>query len=795
MNNNEELLKLISEKESEPLNIKAFFFRYIKYWHWFIIAGSIGLTSAFLYNRYAPPSYSANSLVFVKEKGNEGVNLNDLFDSFQLKSDVKLENHIGILTSFSLNKQVVENLGWRTSWFKPMPFGDHVLYGNEPFNIYLNNEAMNIPNFKVFIRKETAETFRVLANGQSIYEGEEIEININKEVNFGEKFQSKYFNFTLEDKGLEDSNDDFYFIVNDISLMALSYVEKLDVSSVNKNADLIRLQLEGQSPKMEIAYLNELMKVYVDFGLKEKNLTAENTIHFIDWQLGEILDTLKITEKSFTNYRSENNVFDLEEKARLVLDKLVQLDSRKSLATMQLKYYENLIRYLDNGEKMNEMIAPSVVGITDVGLNNLIVKLNELYTQKEALSYSLQDKNPSLQLIDRELAYTLRSLSENLRNLVNNSKTELQSIQKEIDSVNKELKNYPQAEQDLIGIKRMFDLNNELYTFLLQKRAEAEITKASNIADVKVLDSANYSTIKKLGPRKGMNYIIGLIMGLIVPFLVVYLKDIFDDTIHTKEELEKMTSIPVVGSIIHNNMDLDIPIVEYPRSVFAETVRTLRTNIEYIYREKGPIVIGLHSIVPGEGKSFVSLNLSVAISLNNKKVILIGGDMRKPTLHKMLKVDNDKGLSTYLVGHYEKEEIIKKTTISGLDFIPSGVIPPNPAELLATERFKKLIEQLKSTYDAVIVDNSPINLVTDAAIVKKYTNVDLFVVRQGYSHKELIGIINNLTENNKERKAGIILNDIRSSKYYGAYNYQHVGYYKKYYGGGGDGYFENVKKA
>lgn len=786
---NDELLKLLDQKEPEPVDIKEILFKFLRYWHWFVIAGVLGVASAIIYNKYAPPGYSVSSLVLVKEKSGDGMNLDDLFSSFQLKSDVKIENHIGVLTSFSLNRKVVENLRWYTSWYKDMPFGDYNLYGNEPYQIIIESPKDNLTNIPIFIKNLGDGTYSVKVDAKTLHHKTEISVDFEETGKFGEKFTNKYFSFILNE--LQPDNEelinegDLYFVFNDLDLLALDYLKRLEISAVNKNADLIKMDLEGQSPAMEIAYLNELGHVYIQFGLSEKNLTSENTIEFIDKQLGAIVDTLKVAGNNFTNFRANNNVFDLEQKATLVLDKLVELDSKRSMIKMQYDYYQNLNTYLGDAEKLKKMIAPSVVGITDVGLNNMLLKINELYSKKEALSYSMEAKNPGIQMIDRELEYALKSLSENLKNLVINTQHELASVQEQIDRVNKELENYPKTEQELINIKRSFDLNNELYTFLLQKRAEAEITKASNIPDIKVLDEASPSTLEKTAPKKMLNLMISLVLFLAIPFVIIVIREYFDDTVKTKEDLQKLTSIPIAGSIIHNkfqsNGSVNIPVVDHPRSVIAESMRALRTNLDYFHPSKDPFVIGIHSVIPGEGKSFVSLNLATIISMNNKKVILVDADMRRPTLSTRLHMNEKEGLSTYLIGHHSLEQVIKKTEVENLDVILSGTIPPNPAELLGSPAFEQLVAKLKKVYDVILIDNAPSNMVTDGAIVRQFTNVDLFVVRQGYSHRKLIELINQLTDNNQQKKTGIVLNDVNHQKYYGNYSYQYGGYYHKAY--------------
>ncbi|WP_321290657.1 polysaccharide biosynthesis tyrosine autokinase [uncultured Sunxiuqinia sp.] len=780
MDHTDKLLDTIEKKGNKPVDLKQFLTKLLLNWHLFVIFLLISLATAYLYNKLAPPVYSASSLILIKEKQADGMDLNNLLDNFQLKTNVKLANHIGILTSLSLNQQVVRKLDWKVSWFQDVFLWNYDLSENPPYQIVLDATDYYIPNLSLDIIPLDSSKYRLTIDDETYIKGQEQHIEFEQEGVFGQKFENEYFRFTLN-KLTEYPEGKIFFQFNSLDQLALYYKNHVEVSSVNKDADLIELNLNGQSRLKVTQYLNELMNEYVEYGLDEKNLTTENTIQFIDRQLADIVDTLRITGDDFTEYRAKNKVFDLGQKASLVVEKLVKLESEESLLKMQINYYENLNGYLDDSERMKKMIAPSVVGVTDQALNSMVGKLIELYGNKETLSYSLEDINPSIQMLDREIAYVKRSLQENTINLINNAKQDLGSLGQEIAEIEEMLVKYPRTEQDLINIRRMFDLNNELYTFLLQKRAEAEIAKASNIPDVKIVDKATLLTLIEKGPKKRLSYIIGLFIGLFIPFSILTVRDYFDETIHTPDEVKKLTEIPLVGKVFHNSFAEAVPIVEHPRSSLAESLRDLRTNIEYITLNKYPVVIGVHSVIPSEGKSFVSTNLSAIFAMNSKKVVLVGADMRKPMLNKLLEIKmGQEGLSTYLIGQNSMDEIIKSTHIENLDLVASGPIPPNPVELLSNERFSRFLNELRIKYDVIVFDNSPLSLVTDSRIIARYTDVDLYVMRQNYSLRSAVSYINEVVERGNN-KAGIILNDVdpKTANYsYGGYQR----YFKKGYG-------------
>ena len=284
---------------------------------------------------------------------------------------------------------------------------------------------------------------------------------------------------------------------------------------------------------------------------------------------------------------------------------------------------------MGSAEQANLIVAPSVMGITDVSLNAQLVRLTELYNRKSNWSFVAKENNPGILMLDQEIENTLRSLNENLRNLLTNGENELKALDTRISRINMELAGLPRTEQELINIKRSFDLSNELYTFLLEKRAEAAITTASNVPDAYVLDPARIESAEQVGPKTMLNLIIGLIAGLAIPFLFIVIRDFFDESIQSKEELEKGCNIPLIGEISHCKYKTELPVLEHPRSGIAENFRGVHIGLKHIYREKGYKVIAVHSMFPGEGKTFSSVNLAASIASDNKKVLLVGCDLRK----------------------------------------------------------------------------------------------------------------------------------------------------------------------
>lgn len=780
-------------EQEQEIDIREIFFRIISKWYWLVLCGFLGLIFAWIYNRYTVKVWQIESSILVSEKS-KAPGVKDLFEGLNIGNTVNMENHIGLLKSYSLNRQAIENLGWRTSWFIEEQFRDREYYGNEPYKVVEAKDFENIANIPVFIKVISDSRFHITIESNAKINGRPLDINIDQEWDVGVPFISPYFRFTLE-KGAETlkPGSNLYFRFNDKNKMTLVYREKLSVALTNKTSEILRLSVNGSQPNREVAFLNELAKVYIQFGLLEKNRTSKNTVVFIDMQLKGIADSLRIAGQSFTDFRSENQVIDLTEAGGLVMKKLENIETEKAISEMRLVYFKSLRNYIISSDGMKEAVSPSVVGIVDPTLNSMVMKLSELYSRREVLSYSAQDINPALIMIDNEIKSTRNSLRENLTNLELNTAAELKNMKNRIKEVNKSVEQLPKTEQKLINIKRRFDINNDLYTLLLTKRAEAAIILASNVADAQIIDRACLETAKIIGLGNRNKLLIGLMLGMALPVIILLLSDFLNNTVRNREEVEKATDLPIIGLIGHNTYDKEFVVTEHPRSSIAEAFRGLRTSLKYILKEKNQNVIGIHSIIPNEGKSFNSLNLACIMAMNSKKVLLVAADMRKPRLNLIFgKEHPTEGLSTYLINYNQFNEIIIPTKIENLSFVSSGPIPPNPAELLENNGIEKFLSEARLAFDYVIVDNPPVSLVTDGIITGRFCDANFFVLRQNYSHIDQVKFIDQLAAKNEMKNINIIMNDVVIENYGYGYKYSYGGKYGK--DGRSGGYYDDVER-
>ncbi len=761
--------------------IKEFLYKMLRWWYWFAIAIMIGGGLGFLQTKRTPPTYRSSSLLLIKETESK-TNLAQNLGSFMFAGKTELENHIGILTSYTLNRKTIDELGWFSNWYVDEPLLDYELYGNEPFSITIDASQYNLYNVPVYVSLIGENKYKINVEQKVWYKGREVDLIFSEEGLLGEPFVSKYFNFTLYAKDYRKGKN-YYFVLKNLDWLAMGYMSRLEVTPYDEMSDMISLSISDNVPQKTVDFLNELTNQFIKYGLNEKNRKSKQTIDFIDDQLSEVIDTLDIAGKDLTRYRARNKIVDLTQESELIVGKLVGLDNERSKEQSKYEYFLNLRNDLNDTDKIKEITAPSVVGITDPTLNNLLVQLTDLFNQRERISYSASEKNPVYIQIQNGIELAQRNLKKTLDNLINSSQFLINDYDQQIAKINREMSSIPQTEQELMNIRRKFELSNELYTFLVQRRAEAAINHASNQPDANVLDPARITTVAKVGPNRMLYLIGGVILGGIIPFIILMFSSYFNEKLVSAEEIEQMTDIPIMGNIIHNPYSNDpTPAIKNPRSAIAESLRELRTNLRFLQPDAKCKITSVHSVIPGEGKTFTTLNLATILAMNGKKVLLIDADLRKPSIHNFLQLENKEGLSTYLVGSSNLQEIRQKTSIPNLTLISGGPIPPSPSELIESDLFEDLLNSFKDHYEYIIIDNPPLTLVSDGINNSYHSNMNLFVLKQDYSSKDQVKFINYISKQRKMKNPGIIFNDINTKKYVYAGYYGSKYNYKNSYG-------------
>jgi capsular exopolysaccharide synthesis family protein len=783
----------------EPFDIKGFIYKILGYWHLFVISIVLAIGIAYCINRTTTPVYEVRTALLLQEeqppidaKFSYGLNV--------YNSANRVFNEIGILKSYTLTERALKKLDFTIGYYSNENFTKKELYNDCPF-IFLIDSGSPQPLFidiKVKILSPTTFSLEAKDKQARIY---------NFSTN---QYITELSDYQLEAKGTihklivkdyfagriipRNSNDlsnsigkTYYFTIFNEPYLINKY--RLFRVTDNKNSSIITISIEGNNINKQVDFLNTLTKEYLIKGLEKKNNIADNTIRFIDSQLGEVTDSLYFSEKRLQDYRANNTIMNVDFQTQQVFTNLETLQNQRAALIVKSKYYEYLKNYINENKDGQNLVAPSSLGIDDPGLSNLLNDLTGLFNERAELSVNLKRDNPMLVSADTKIKNAKKVVLGSIENLNNAVKISLQDIDQRIDNISHKVNKMPETERKLFGYERKFKLNDALYTFLLTKRSEVQIAKASYLPENEVLDVARNAEYIPIAPKSKRNFIIALILGFGLPIAYLLLKDFFNDKILINEDIEAITDYPILGYIIHNKDKTHTVVADSPLSLTAESIRAIRTNFQFIGSEKGKNVVLVTSSMMGEGKSFISLNLAICFAQNDKKTVLINFDMRKPKTHNYLNMDNDKGLSLYLSGNASIEDILKKTSFENLDVILAGTIPPNPMELISGKNTAILLDELKKRYDTIIIDSPPVGMVADSLLLIHYTDVLLYITRQSHTLKRVFSQQIDNFQKKGIKNVNIILNDIQIGRKYQNYSY---GYAYTY--GYGYVYGENDKK-
>ncbi|SHF43677.1 capsular exopolysaccharide family [Mariniphaga anaerophila] len=775
----DDIIKLIDSKEEEKN--QNLLLKYLKHWPWFLALCLLGAFVGYFIFRNSPSAYEVTSRLLVK---NEETELSSVQAFNSPRPDARgssnIEKQIGILQSYSLYKKALANLNWDYSWYQKRLLYYKDLYNNDPFELVIPPNAINAKGGVIEVIMLNDSEYNIQVTGETYLNGYAQEINIDKNLKFGEPFTNEFYNFTLNRKNAV-VDETYMLLFNNLDAQTANYMGKTQIFTEQENSNIITISITGNALQKEADFINELTDVFIEFGMEARSSRSKSSEDFINEQLERLKNSLTTSEEKFSDYRRNNQVMNLGQEAQSVYSRLEEIEQEQYLTQLQLDYYKNLQQYIDDANKIEEMVNPSVVGITDSNLSGMLSKLMELYSRREVLSYTVQEKNPAILILEKEIKVVRDGLEESLKSQLIATESKMNSLQQRYLEIQARLRRLPETEKNLISIQREFELNNEIYTYMLQKKTEASISTASIVPEIQVIDPAIVEASRKTGPNLILNLAIGIAGGGILPFILITFLIIFNNKIETITEVEKGSRIPVLEGIMKHKYKSTLPVIQHPRSGIAESFRGLKTNINTLIEGTGSKVISINSLVPGEGKSFISANLAAVLSKTNKKVLLIGADLHKPTLHEFLKVKESIGLRDFLAGEKNIDEIITSTSIPNLNFVQTGTAIENPSDLLDGSKFEKLIDYTRSLFDYIIIDNAPLLLIPDAILTSQFSDISLFVLRIGYSHKAQIKQINKAVDFNRIERSAIVLNDTPESGYGYGYGYRKK-YWKKGYG-------------
>jgi len=758
--------------ESAGYDFKALLQKLIAKWYLFVIFAGMGFAIAYAYNRVLFSRYKVESTILAADYGEAMGSV--LFENLVPQKGTNLENEVGILSSYGLHRRTLAKLDFHVNISKKNILG-HVqdLYGKSPVSIVLDIEKPFVAN-KEMILSVTDDGIELIAPG-SVYQiynpvtqsyttnsGE-----VSAKLKEGPPQQTALGVITVN--VIDPSfRGELNVRFKSTEELVKSYVGAVKYDVPENWSTILRLSMESTSTARATTYLNALMNQYLDEELIAANETAENIVNFIDTQLDGISDSLNRVETNLVNYRTSNQIFNLSSEGSSIYGRLSELEEQKAVLEISLRYYETLASYVSS-ERYEELMVPSLAGVSEPVLNQLISRVLEQQGKLSSLRLSLTRANPTLQREEEAFRIMLRSLDENLRNLLVNTRTQLRELNNRISRINQEVNALPATERGLLSIERKFTINEGIYNYLLQRRAESAISKAATRPQNNILDEPR--VVGSVFPKRDNNLMMGVLIGFFIPGLFIFVKDFFRKNVESQADVKRYLDLPVIGNVPRSKVYGDLAVYNFPKSHVTESYRSIRANFKYLFPDQDMKTIFVTSAQPQDGKTFTSINLASIFALSGKKTVLVGLDLRKPKLHNSFDYDNKVGLTSYLIGQKSFDEVVRKTEYDNLHLVLSGPIPPNPAELILTNKFKTFIAALKEQFDIVILDTPPVGVVSETLDIMGMSDVGLFVARQNQTSLAALEASKDILAKTGFKSLYVVYNDSEDVKAGYAYGY------------------------
>jgi capsular exopolysaccharide family len=768
-------------EESKIVNWLFWITTILRYWYFIVLGLLFGLMFAYWQNQKWMPVYNS-SIKLMYEQGNKvGAEFLNKNSYSYMANQNNMSNQIFMLSSYDLIYRTLSNLNLTVDMYEKGMFRSENLYKTAPVEIIPSFIAESAYGHEFTIESLNSRFYKIS------FAGNKTIASFSLKGEYGKPIQHSLFFVIVNKTDLFTSNYNFTFRFNSLSSLVDQYMATLSVKPIEENSSILSISRSSEVPRRDLDFLSALCSNFIKENLTQKNKTAEKTIEFIESQLSIISDSVSASQSRLMNYQASNRMYsnDVSVKASTGID---DLEKKKAELQMKKVYLEYLTNYLKNNVQDGAMIAPVNVGVSDAGLSEFVTKYNDMARRLKEMG----EKNPLFSKYQSQIGELKELMNETVRNMYNVYQLDKGQIDRQYNQVIGQMSSAPEKERKYLLLERNYKIHETYNAFLIQKRAEAQIQKASNMADYYVLENARViGSVNSTAPKK--NFLLFGLLGLLLPILIVVLREILDFSIKSVDEVERIARYPLVGKIIISNKPETIIVKNYPKSSYAEAFRAMRTRLEFVVGNRNKSSFIITSAEPGDGKTYNALNLASIFQMTGKKVVLVDFDLRKPAVAKVLKEEVHRGVSNYLIGQVELKNIIHPYPDYGFDIIFAGTLPPNPGELTQSQATKDLIEELKSMYDCVILDCSPIGLVSDAHPLSYLVDTVLFVVRKNKTNRTFFRNIINQLKADDIKNVAVIVNGLDKT---GTYNYNggksyyyQTKYHKDYYK---DNYFENV---
>ena len=802
------------EADDEKIDIQEVLFKYIIHWPWFVGAVLVCLIGAWIYLRMATPVYNISATVLIKDDkkgGNTGgmAGLEELGLSGLISSSQNIDNELEVLRSKTLVKEVVNQLNLYVSYADQDEFPSKNMYKTSPVNVSLTPQEAEKLSDPMIVE-------------MSLYPQGSLDVG----VTIGDKEYQKHFEklpavFPMDEGTLaffqspdslmankdtteESSAQNVRRItakINSPMKVARVYCENLTIEPTSKTTSVAVISLKNSSLQRGQDFINQLLEMYNRNTNNDKNEIAQKTAEFIDERIDIISKELGNTEANLENFKRNAGITDLTSEAQIALTGNAEYEKKRVENRTQISLLEDLRKYIRGNEYE---VLPSNVGLQDAALVATIERYNEMLVERKRLLRTSTENNPAIVNLDTSIRAMKSNVQATLDGTLQGMLITKADLDREANRFSRRISDAPGQERQFVSIARQQEIKAGLYLMLLQKREENAIALAATANNAKIIDEAIADDIP-VSPKRKIIYLIALVLGVGIPVGIIYLIGLTKFRLEGRADVEKLTTVPIVGDIPltdeKNEKDGSIAVFENQNNLMSETFRNIRTNLQFMLQNDKKVIL-VTSTVSGEGKSFISANLAISLSLLGKKVVIVGLDIRKPGLNKVFRLSTkEKGITLYLANpDTDLMSLVQPSDVNkNLSILPGGTVPPNPTELLARDGLDKAIEILKKNFDYVILDTAPVGMVTDTLLIGRVADLSVYVCRADYTHKVEYTLINELAEEKKLPNICTVINgvDLKRRKYGYYYGY---GKYGKYYGYGkrygyGYGYGQENNKS
>ena len=772
------------------INFQAIFQTLKKAWIFIVFLALAFGAGAAVYAYFQPSVYSTSATINLGGGSRSRNGMDPLMQAISGDAnDLTMDTDMEILKSRYMASKVLDTVDFTTRYFVTNGWKTRELYKNVPFIVSHSYLSENMRGRRFVLTPAGENQFRLsLENEDEPFDLIEslrrlfLGINAKKTPvvyssvhSYGETISTEWFTFVIDKVYEPKQGQNYYFSIDDDKTDLAQYIQGgIQVSNVGRYSSLVRVSYSDTVPLRAQEVVNALCEAYIEEGLERQTSEAEKSLAFLDEQLEVISKNLARSESSLETFKKENVLVDISSQAETTMATLSDYEAKLTQIELQLNIVSSLEQYIASGKDITSISFDSLQ-LNAPSLGEMLTQLQEKKAEMSGLLVEYTEFHPEVVKVNEQINILKNRINNSIKNVKLNLISQKKSIEKIIQKYTKSMQALPQKELELANLKRKFMVNDKVYSFLLQRRAETAVLKASTVSNVSIVDSALLPG-GPLKPKRKMIVAVGLLIGLILGIGLTLLRELLDNTIKSKGDVERLSSLPIYGVV---------PTVKGKKlgSVFLEAFRALRTNLEFIMQaDKKYQSIVVTSTVSGEGKTTISANLALILAKGGKKVVIVDLDMRRAKLSEYFGLKNDKGVSTLLSKKHTLEEVIQPVEEKGIDIITAGPVPPNPSELIMSDYAAEVMKALREWYDYIVLDTPPVGLVTDAAILMHHADASLLVIKHGYTRKEFVRNLDRMVKDHKIGHVGFVLNGVSLEDNYGygygyGYKYSAADYY------------------